>query len=283
MLRFNPSYKVLQERLASRRGTHQLKDFADVGIGCVTGANEFFVLRKSVQKEYSLSESYFRKAVSKAGHIRGLFLQTADWRGLAQEDERCLLLTVNEKHPPSSSKNVRRYLRRISKSGIRSRYKVSNRPVWYAVPEYKAPRALFTYMAHRYPRLVINNAKAINTNSLHSVRLRSVDPTTFVAAFYNSMTLMSCELLGRVYGEGVLKLEPSELRQVLVVNPTELGISDKLRGQVESIHLRLKRDDLTGVLDVVDDIVLKEGLGMSTEETTYLRSAYLELQNARVA
>lgn len=137
-------------------------------------------------------------------------------------------------------------------------------------------------MAHKYPRLVVNQARAINTNSLHSVRLRNVDPTAFVAGFYNSMTLLSCELLGRVYGEGVLKLEPSELRNILVVNPAELGISDKLRRRSTSIHLRLLRGDLIGVLDLVDDVVLSDGLGLSAEESSHLRKAYFQLQSMRI-
>jgi adenine-specific DNA-methyltransferase len=281
-LRFRTDQAGLLANLAEISGVHRLNEFATVGIGCVTGANHYFVLNKGAIRENSLPETFLRHAVSKASHLRGLYLRMEDWRRLFAQDEKCSILKVTRQHPAARSKFVQKYLASGRKAGIRDGYKVSDRAKWFEVPDHRPASALFTYMSHEYPRMVLNSARAINTNSIHSVRLGVKDKAAFCAAFYNSLTLVSCELLGRVYSGGVLKLEPSELGEVLVIDPQTVGLGSKMADLGPRIDERLTRRDLEGALDLVDPLVLSEGLGLSNAEVTKLRETYSNIRRTRI-
>jgi adenine-specific DNA-methyltransferase len=281
-LRFPTNHAKLLAELTTIPGVRKLGDFASVEIGCVTGANHYFVLNKSALKQNSLPETFLTPAVSKATHLQGLFLRAKDWHRLFERDERCSLLNISRRHPAARSKFVQRYLSAGRKAGIRERYKTSHRERWFEVPAYRPPSGLFTYMSHEYPRLVVNSARAINTNSIHSVRIGVRDKVAFCAAFYNSLTLISCELLGRVYSGGVLKLEPSELEQILVIDPEAVNVRQKIETLGDLIDERLTRRDLEGVLDLVDPVVLMEGLGLSETEIASLRGTYSDIRRARM-
>ena len=71
---------------------------------------------------------------------------------------------------------------------------------------------LVSYMISKRPRISVNVAKAVYTNTLHGIRLHDrldpVDPRLIALAMYSSATLLSMELEGRSYGGGVLKVEP---------------------------------------------------------------------------
>jgi adenine-specific DNA-methyltransferase len=284
LLRFKPELSSLLTKLKMLSGVHKLGDLAKVEIGCVTGANDFFVLRKNEREESRIPDMYFAKAVSKASHVQGVYFDIERWNNLYDEQERCSLLKIDHKLNVKRVKTLNGYISRGREQELKRRYKIGRRKAWYCVPPYDPPTAFFTYMAHRYPRLVLNDTYAINTNSIHSVRLSSsLPPLEFCASFYNSLTLLSCELLGRIYGEGVLKLEPSELSQALVVNPSDLSIAGDLLVEAKSIHEKLLKNELWSVLEVVDLIVLSDGLHLSKSETTTVRSAYTSLVTKRLS
>lgn len=282
MLRFGMTRLALFKKLVAIPNVHKMKDLAEVEIGCVTGANGYFVINRDAQNKYLLPQSCLVPAVSKARQITGLTFRMRDWDHMFNGNENCMLLKVDPPVRGRRGKNVQNYLRMGRRLGINTRYKPSHRAKWYSVPEYKPPTAFFTYMSHRYPRLVLNSARAINTNAIHSVRLKVIERGAFCTGFYNSLTLLSCELLGRLYSDGVLKLEPSELNRALVIDPSELGIAGKLKTASNKIHGRLLRGDLGGVFDIIDPIVLGEGLGFSDPEIWNLRNTYFELQLSRI-
>ena len=270
------------KRIMTNPKLHELREFGKVSIGCVTGANDFFVINKEHMDEFSLPRSYLHRAVGRARHINGLVFDNQDWLKLLRSNERCLLLAINDTHKPTKSVEIQRYLRQGLRSQIQERYKLIHRDKWYKVPRCISPDAFFTYMSHHFPRLVINETRAINLNSIHSVRLNVPDKIAFCTGFYNSLTLLWCELMGRVYSGGVLKIEPGELKDVMVTDPVELGLTGALDGIYPAVNNRLIRGDLDGVLDIVDPLILGQGLGLKGTEIQTLRESLAKMREVRL-
>jgi hypothetical protein len=162
--------------------------------------------------------------------------------------------------------------------GVHARYKCRVRTPWWSVPLPRrgAPDALLTYMNDGYPRLAYNEARALSTNTLHNVCLVDSKATSALAVgFYNSLTLLSAELVGRSYGGGILKLEPTEAER-LVLPPLDPSLAKYL----SDVDKDLRAGDLHRVLDLVDPLVL-EPLGVSREGVETLRSARDTLRGRR--
>ena len=55
------------------------------------------------------------------------------------------------------------------------------------------------------------------TDSAYKVEMKSnYDLNSFIYSFYNTLTLLLCELNGRYYGGGVLELIPSEFKKLSI-------------------------------------------------------------------
>lgn len=267
-------YGLLAESNAD--ATH-LGYLASVDIGVVTGANDFFLLRDG--EEPRVPEDLLRPAISKAVHVGGARFAETDTRQLADSGARYRLFVAYAGASKEELRGTGGYLRRGRERGIHQRYKCRVRDPWWSLPlpKHGVPKLFLTYCASEHPRLVVNEAGALHTNTVHGVTpALGVDREALATGFYNSLTLLSAELVGRSYGGGVLKLEPTEAEAVLI--PTlPAGLGEHL-GEVD----RLLRDrDLGSVLDLVDRLVLVEGLGLSEGEVALLRSGAERLRSRR--
>jgi hypothetical protein len=269
----------LYGELAGRGEVSALGELASVDIGAVTGANEFFLVRGD---DGRVPARFLRPAVSKAAHVRGARLTTLDIRGLTSAGKPMHMLTVDRAHSREDLSDLEQYLEFGCQGGIPERYKCRVRDPWWAVPlpTHGVPDAFMTYCSSDHPRLVLNEAGALHTNTVHGLKMRDgADPVRLAAGFVNTLTLLSCELVGRSYGGGVLKLEPTEAEAVLVPD-APVGLRERL----PEIDRLLREGQLLQVLDVVDQLVLADtGLGLSADEIVLLRAAREKLRARRRA
>jgi adenine-specific DNA-methyltransferase len=98
-----------------------------------------------------------------------------------------------------------------------------------------------------------------------------VAPTALCVAFYNSLTLLSAEIVGRSYGGGVLKLEPTEAERLLVPS-----FESSIGRQLPAVDRLLRAGELDAVIDAVDSLVLPP-LGLVDTDIRRLRSARQQL------
>jgi len=202
-------YLDLYEELMGRPGVCRLSEIARAGVGYVTGDNDFFHLRPSEARLWSLPDEVLRVAVRRAEQLPPRDVDESAVRQWLADDQRVLLLDLKDKGPPAAT--VRRYLSTPEAERARRSYKCRNREPWYAVPDVKAPDAFMSYMSGRAPSLVANSARCVCTNSVHAVVLKAgVSLPEVQAAWRHPLCQLSCELEGHPLGGGMLKLEPGE-------------------------------------------------------------------------
>jgi adenine-specific DNA-methyltransferase len=273
-LHLPPEYRDLYA--AARRFCTELGELADVGIGYVTGANDFFHITGDVQRQYGLPVSDLARVVCRGSAFRGAVLTDADWdEGLASGASG-YLLKLDSSSPGASTK---RYLEHGESMGIPSRYKCRSRTPWYRVPNVYEADAFLTYMSGDRPRLVSNEAGLYAPNTLHVLRLGE---TAFTAravaiAWQSSISRLSCEIEGHAMGGGMLKLEPREASRVLI--PTEIATED-IDGLAIEIDALLRSDRDDAARKVVDGLTLR-AKGFAARDCERLAEAARMLQQRR--
>jgi hypothetical protein len=200
--------------------TRRFGDMASVGIGYVTGANDFFHLRPSEALLWEIPAEFLHPTVRNGRVLPPRRLTAATIETWCRNDAPMLLLRL-----PKYAElpvPVRKYLDTEDGQRAREAYKCRMREPWYVVPDVQVPDFFLTYMSGREPYLVRNEAGCTCTNSVHSVRVRNCDALFRLMSSWESPFLkLSCEIEGHPLGGGMLKLEPGEANQ-LVFPPPEL-------------------------------------------------------------
>jgi hypothetical protein len=223
--------RTLYEALTRAKGTYRLGEVARVGIGYVTGANDFFHLRPSQAKAAGIPQRFLLPAVRNGRMLPSHAVTEDTITDWIARDEPCLLLRL--KSGESVPASVRRYLDSKAGHEARQAYKCRCRDPWYVVPDVSIPDGFLTYMSGEEPSLVVNTAECVSTNSLHVVRMRRGHSISEVKAVWrHPLTRLSVELEGHPLGGGMLKLEPTEASRIVLPTP-DLALS----GDAQSLLL----------------------------------------------
>jgi adenine-specific DNA methylase len=271
--------QALYRKLMRDRRVRGLGQLASVDIGAVTGANAFFLRTRSEIESREFDRSLFKTAICKASDVAGARLTRADIDRLVSSGRATELLATNG-HSRKRLASIRPLLAEGERDGLHKRYKCRVRSPWWAVPLPigRVPDLFLTYMSNVAPRLVRNEAGAVSTNTVHQVTMApGVSAKALSVAFYNSLTLLSAELVGRSYGGGILKLEPTESERVLVPE-FDFSVGKRL----PTIDRLLRCGDLSTVVEAIDPLVLSP-LGLDDADIARLRSARQQLLARRRA
>jgi adenine-specific DNA-methyltransferase len=211
--------RAAYERLCEAPDTLRLQSIARVGIGYVTGANDFFHLRPSTARRAGVPDALLCPTVRNSRLLPRDVLTSRIVEGWLRRDEPVLLLRL---HPDQDLPScVARYLDSPEGHAARASYKCRNRDPWYVVPDVSIPDAFLTYMSGEGPLLVANKAHCACTNSLHAVRMKNgARISDLQAVWHHPLTRLSCEVEGHPLGGGMLKLEPGEAASLIIPNQT---------------------------------------------------------------
>lgn len=182
----------LYESLEDCPDAFRLGSVASVGIGYVTGANDFFHLRRSQVKALDIPATFLKRAVRKGEWLpEARALTVAEVRRWIAEDEPALLLDLAGKRELPGA--VRKYLESPAGATARAAYKCRMRDPWFAVPDVHAPDGFVTYMSSERVGLVRNDARCVATNSVHVVNLKNGLPFSVLQrAWDHPLATLSC-------------------------------------------------------------------------------------------
>jgi hypothetical protein len=204
-----------------------LSDFAQVGIGYVSGANDFFHLRPSEARALGIEPKWLVPTLRSGRGIRDGVLTKPDVESWLKADEQTLLLRLPKEAVIDSK--VRKYLGGEKAAIAMQSYKCRNRKPWYSVPDVRVPDFFLSYMSGESPSLARNAAGITCTNSVHGVNITSPKIATRAFESWSSaMTKLSCEFEGHALGGGMLKLEPREASRLLFAPESKSGAAREI-------------------------------------------------------
>lgn len=236
-------HKVLSD-VQKNMGFEPLGHFAKVRIGTVTGANDFFILEQEVAKSMKLPRGILRPIIRHSGNLNRLSISSSD--GIKD-----VILLIPEDMKLSVA--LREYIKRGVRSGVNARYHTRNRVKWYSIPEQKLPDAFLHYMTKEVPFLVLNPDGLLSTNTVHQVDfMDGVDQKIqkwIQFSMLTSISQLSAELLGRTYGGGILKIEPTAASEIIVYPGNGHSFPKSLENQLNTLLHKGKRREAINVAD----------------------------------
>lgn len=270
-----PELQLLRE-LKAHPALTMAGQVIDVDVGIVTGFNDFFVLTEQQVAQYEL-KPYTQRIVGRSAHLPGIRLSESDWLANVEKQAPAFLFNPPDMPFYSLPDSVQAYISNGEEKGWHTGYKCRIRNRWYVVPSVWTPQAFMLRQIHTYPKLILNDASATSTDTIHRVRLRNGTPArTVTSAFLNSLTFAFSEVIGRSYGGGVLELEPNEAEKL----PLPLAGAETL--DLDDLDRLLRLGKIEAVLDITDQTLLRDGLGLSAEDTARLRAIWQKLRDRRV-
>ena len=273
--------KALYDFLSAAADICRLGEVAAVGIGYVTGNNDFFHLAKDDVGRLRIPKALLERSLLRSGIISGIRVTVEDWQKLRDKGDRVYLLSLPRVAKQSLPACVRKYIDEGEARNVHKAFKCSVRDPWYSVPHKDPADAFLTYMSGETSRVVWNAAGLLSTNSLHEVRFQrasQVNAWRTALSFCCSLSQISSEIEGHPMGGGMLKLEPTEAERVLVVRPDKLRVS---RTDFDEVDCLVRTGQFAAAMDIADDLVLRQDLGLTWEQIQVLRDGLREIREAR--
>lgn len=273
------------EKLLNQKKILSLRDYATVQVGMTTGSNKFFTVPLATVNEYSL-QKYAKPMVGRSVQVAGIKFTEEDWKSNIQSGARAHFLDFPEHKELENNKRAVEYIKQGENLGIHKWYKCRIRQEWQIQPSAWISEALFTRRNNIFPKLIINQAGAYTTDTMHRVRtnknvdlsnLKKVNLNALVASYYNSLSLAFAEICGRSHGGGALELMPNEAEDILL--PYN-DANAKILEQIDEMMREGKSID--EILKFTDPIILKEGCGFSESDIKIVHNIWEKLLNRRL-
>jgi hypothetical protein len=194
---------------------YRLKDFANVMRGIATGANEYFFLTEAQVRQYDLPIKYFKRAIGRTRDVSDSLLTAENLENLDKNKRPTFLLSLDSSDELPQS--VANYLETGKELGLHERSLISQRSPWYKMEKREVPPILFAYLGRRNSRFIKNAACALPLTGFLCVYPNNNDSdycNNLWQALNHSDTLENLALVGKSYGSGAIKVEPSKLREL---------------------------------------------------------------------
>ena len=267
------------------RSDNRFKKFSEYGlinVGITTGNNEYFSITEETVNDYQL-ESVTLPLIGRSSHAHGIFFTEKDWNINKQQGKRARLISFPEIPYENYTDGCKRYIKMGEKNKEHEGYKCSIRDRWYIVPSVWVPDAFFLRRNNLYPKFVLNRCGAVSTDTMHRMKFnKGVEPENVLLAYYNSISFAFTEICGRSYGGGVLEILPGEMGSIMLPIIDSINLNTRI-DLLEKVDYIIRNDeDIEKALDIVDQKVLIELLGIDPKVCKQCRKIWKKMQRRRL-
>lgn len=273
--------KVIQSIRDDKRFT-KFSDLALINVGITTGNNTYFSVDKATNKQYDLS-SVTLPLIGRSSHVHGIYFTDSDWQENIQDNKRAMLISFPNTPYETYPTKHKEYIKLGEKNGENKGYKCSIRDRWYIIPSVWIPDAFFLRRNNLYPKFVLNRCNAVSTDTMHRIKFNEgVNAENVLLSYYNSISFAFTEICGRSYGGGVLEILPGEVGNIMlpVVNDIDEALKKELLERIDTI---VRNDeDIEVALDLVDQRLLVEVLGIDKNICISCRQIWKKMQKRRL-
>lgn len=120
------SQRSVLRKALGLNGLKRLGEYCSVDVGVVTGANDFFVLRKNVASNLD-ADAHLLPIVTRTKQLQGIMFEKGNWEATFSNGEPSYLLTV--KPALGLSKNLKKYILQGEEQGWNKHFKCRMRPL----------------------------------------------------------------------------------------------------------------------------------------------------------
>jgi adenine-specific DNA methylase len=252
-------------------------NYAHVEVGITTGANGYFTVPWTTVTEYHL-QKYAKPMVGRSVQVPCIRFTKEDWLRNRNSKVKSSLLVFPSAQRIGDDTGAKQYITYGESIGINKGYKTGIRDDWFVIPSIKLSDALFIRRNNIYPKLILNDARAYTTDTMHRVFIKSgVDKNAFIASYYNSLSFAFAEITGRSYGGGVLELMPSETESIfLPYNMSNAGLVDQIDEMMRS------KTGIDTILEKTNKTILHDGFGLSMADIALSNTIWKKLCGRRL-
>jgi hypothetical protein len=166
-------------------------------------------------KELDIPNEFLKRAIGRTKDAAESILTSKDIDNLDKHNRPTFLFTTNGHK--TFPKSVSNYLQVGEKLDLPSRSLIKQRNPWYKMEERKVPPLLFAYLGRRNTRFIKNEANVLPLTGFLCV-YPIYDDNEYVENLWQALnhpdTLENLRLVGKSYGSGAIKVEPSNLNKL---------------------------------------------------------------------
>jgi hypothetical protein len=149
------------------------------------------------------------------------------------------------------------------------------REPWYSVKTGNVPDAFFPYRVSLIPYLMLNRGNIQCTNSIHRIYFKNatnIEKKWIQVSLLSIPGQLSLEAHAKVYGCGILKIEPSSLKKALCFSSKDRSIVSVYNKLSNLLQENKKREAMKAATEFINDY-----LGIDAALSLQAQTAYEEL------
>lgn len=254
-----------------------LGSIASVKIGEVIGDSQFFSRSSLTWHELGIPTKCLRPIITKTRQAPGLRITRYQTKGLLGSIPG--LLVINDSKLVPSVKNL---LAKYPKIAKRQNRTFAKRNPWYSVSYDASADAFIGSISHSFPRIIWNSARISCANGLYKIKLHRDAPyrSAITLAALTTPFRLSAEARGRIRGSGFLKLEPSDVLE-LILPEIDLDAAST-RDLFHRVEALVRSGEMESATRLADKVLYVDAGILTASELVALNEAYRKLRGERV-